>query len=112
MQLLHVHASLILKVRHFSIHVHCMYYMLAPTHVHVHVCAHVTHHVLHAYGYFIVDTEVAKESHDVRRVALMKHLQFTHNLITNSWLDVQHDHLKRKVDGGKKRKREREWGNG
>ena len=73
------------------------------THAHVHV--HVTYHVLHAYGYFIVDTEVAKEPHNVWRVALVKHLQFTHNLIANSWFDVQHDHLKRK---GEKDERERE----
>jgi hypothetical protein len=60
--------------------------------------------MLHAYGYFIVDTEAAKEPDNVWRVALVKHLQFTHNLITNSWFDVQHDHLERK-GGGRKRER-------
>ena len=72
--------------------------------VYMYMHAHVTHHVLHTYGYFIVDTEAAKEPDNVGRVALVKHLQFTHNLITNSWFDVQHDHLKR--NGGRERGKE------
>ena len=58
-----------------------------------------THHVLHAYGDLIVDAEATKEADNVRRVTLMQHFQLSHNLIAHSWLDVQHDHLRRRKGG-------------
>ena len=79
-------------------------YMYMHMYMHAYTCTCITHHVLHAYGYFVVDTEAAKEPDNVGRVALVKHLQFTHNLIAYSWFDVQHDHLKR--NGGRERERE------
>ena len=58
-----------------------------------------THHVLHAYGDLIVDAEATKEADNVWRVTLMQHFQLSHNLIAHSWLDVQHDHLRRRKGG-------------
>ena len=57
---------------------------------------HVTHHVLHAYGDLVVDTEAAKKANYVRRVALVQHFQLSHYLVAYGWLDVQHDHLRRR----------------
>ena len=60
------------------------------------VMVHVTHHVLHAYGDLIVDAEAAKKANYVRRVALVQHFQLSHYLVAYGWLDVQHDHLRRR----------------
>ena len=64
------------------------------------VCPPRPHHVLHADGDLIVGAEGAKEAYDVWRVALVQHLQLTHDLVPHGRLDVQHDHLGRREDGG------------
>ena len=49
--------------------------------------------MLHADRYFIVHTEVAKETNNIWGVTFVKNLQLSHDLATNSWFYIQHDHL-------------------
>lgn len=53
-----------------------------------------THHVLHAYADLAVAIEGPVEAHDVRRVALVQHLQLADDLVPDGWLDLQVNQLK------------------
>lgn len=46
-----------------------------------------THHVLHADGDLSVAVEGSIETHDVRGIALMQHLQLSDDLVPDGWFD-------------------------
>jgi len=51
----------------------------------------VAHHILHTYADFSVTIESAVETDDIRRVAFVKDHQFTDDLISYGWLNLQVD---------------------
>ena len=57
------------------------------------MCVMSSYHMLHADGDLVVNPKVAKEPNDVRRVALVQDLEFSHNLVTYRRFDIQHNHL-------------------
>ena len=59
-----------------------------------------THHVLHYYRYLFVVVEVAIETNNERRVAVVEDGEFTHYMSLHLWLGVYIDDLRGGVGGG------------
>lgn len=51
------------------------------------------YHVLHADADFSIAVKSPVEAHNVRRVALMQHLELPYDLVPDGWFNLQVDQL-------------------